>query len=727
MGYTPGQPRMTTDSLMELATARHRAGDLAEARRLYSQVLAAAPDDLTTLFRVGLIELQENRPAAALALIERAAAAQPAEPRYQMGLGRALQALGRAADAAAAYRRVLAVNPGDPDAPFALAAALQSSGDQDGAIAAYRAALATQPDEVNALNNLGVMLCARHEFAEAEVLLRRAVALDETHAAAAFNLANALHGQGRIREAIDQYRRTLMLRPDHAQALCNLGNAYKEIGELALAHDSYAAAIGVQPDSVVALNNMGCLLRTQGDVDGAERMLRRALALEPERAALHDNLGNVLKDAGELDSAIDSFREALRLDPAAAATHSNLAYALSFQSAEPGPILQECRRWSDRFAAGLCAAAARPDVDDAPDRRLRVGYVSPDFRDHCQSLFTLPVLSRHDHRAFEIYCYSDAARPDDYTRRIAACADVWRETCRLDDEALAARIRDDRIDILVDLTMHMAGGRPRVFARKPAPIQIAWLAYPGTTGIEAMDYRLSDPRLDPPGHDGHYSERTIRLPDSFWCYDPLADGPAVNALPALERGFVTFGCLNNPCKLRDATLSLWSGVMRTLPAARLLLMAPEGRSRERLAARLAAHGIAAARVSFVNFRPRAQYLRTYHDVDIGLDTFPYNGHTTSLDALWMGVPVVSRVGATCVGRGGLSQLVQVDLAHLAAAADATFVAAAVELAQDLPRLAALRRTLRGRLESSPLMDAPRFARHLETAYRRVFRDLCNGP
>lgn len=717
---------MTIDALLELATARHRAGDLAEARRLYAQVLAAAPDDTTTLFRVGLIELQENRPAAALTLIERAAAANPSEPRYQMGLGRALQALGHSADAAAAYRRVLAADPGDADAHFALATALQAGGDHDGAIAAYRRALAIQPDQPNALNNLGVMLCSRREFAEAEVLLHRAVALDGTHAAAAFNLANALHGQGLTREAIDQYRRTLALRPNYPQALCNLGNVYKEIGELALAHDCYAAAIQAEPNSVISLNNMGCLLRTQGDIDSAEEMLRRALAIDPERAALHDNLGNVLKDAGELDRAIGSFREALRLDPAAAATHSNLAYALSFQSAEPGPILEECRRWNERFAVGLRAAAPHIDIDRSPDRRLRIGYVSPDFRDHCQSLFTLPVFSRHDHTAFEIYCYSDVARPDDYTRRVAACADVWRETCPLDDEALAAQIRNDRIDILVDLTMHMAGGRPRVLARKPAPIQIAWLAYPGTTGIGAIDYRLSDPRLDPPDHDDHYSERTIRLPDSFWCYDPHADGPAVNALPALGRGFVTFGCLNNPCKLSDATLSLWSGVTRALPASRLLLMAPPGRSRERLGNRLAAHGIAADRVSFVNFRPRAHYLPTYHDIDVGLDTFPYNGHTTSLDALWMGVPVVSRIGATCVGRGGLSQLVQVDLGHLAAPTDAAFVAAAVELAQDLPRLAALRRTLRQRVESSPLMDAPRFAHHLEAIYRRVFRDLCEA-
>jgi protein O-GlcNAc transferase len=275
--------------------------------------------------------------------------------------------------------------------------------------------------------------------------------------------------------------------------------------------------------------------------------------------------------------------------------------------------------------------------------------------------------------------------------------------------------------------MHMAGGRPLLFARKPAPIQIAWLAYPGTTGIDAIDYRFSDPRLDPEGFDGHYSEHTLRLPDSYWCYDPLTHHPGVNDLPANERGYLTLGCLNNPCKLTDHTLRLWAGVMRALPEARLLLMAPPGRYRRSLSQRLAEHGVAAERVDFRPFQPRGEYLRSYHDIDLGLDTFPYNGHTTSLDSLWMGVPVVTRVGRTSVGRGGLSQLFQIDLLELAADSDEAFVAIAVALGRDLVRLAALRRELRTRLERSPLMDASRFARHVELAYRNVWRAHGNRP
>jgi protein O-GlcNAc transferase len=567
-------------------------------------------------------------------------------------------------------------------------------------------------------------------FSKAERTLNESLARAPDDADAAFNLGNALHGLGRQREAIDLYRQAVKLRPGYADALINLGNVHTELGEFASGMEAYDAALRARPDSVVALNNAACLMRTLGHIDDAETALRRALQLDPENAALHDTLGNVYKDAGDLGAAISSFRKSLELDPGSAATHSNLAYTLSFRVPEAGPVLEECLRWNERFAAGLprCAhdhSDGREQTDRGePNRRLKIGYVSPDFRDHCQSLFTIPLLSRHDHAAFEIFCYASIKRPDDHTRRIADYADVWRDVRALNDEALCRVIREDRIDILVDLTMHMAGGRPLLFARKPAPIQIAWLAYPGTTGMGAMDYRLSDPRLDPDGFDAHYSERTLRLPDSYWCYDPLTLSPGVNELPAIERGYLTLGCLNNPCKLTDHTLRLWGGVMRALPDARLLLMAPPGRHRRHLSQRLGAQGIAAERVDFRPFQPRGDYLRSYHDIDLGLDTFPYNGHTTSLDSLWMGVPVVTRVGRTSVGRGGLSQLFQIDLLDLAADSDEAFVGIAAALGQDVVRLAALRRELRTRLERSALMDASRFAQHVERAYRDAWRAHC---
>jgi protein O-GlcNAc transferase len=783
--------RMTTDHLMELATGRHRAGDLAEARRLYRQILADVPTHAPALFRCGLLELQEGHPEPALALIEQAASLDPDEPRYHVGLGQALQTLGHFADAAAAYRRALRAERGSADAHFGLGAALQAQGKYAEAIDAYEHAVRFQEDHFGALNNLGncqqrcgrfadaaaaytralalrpgeagamanlgtalqgvgrldeavellraaielephatphavnlgIALCRRRDFAAAQTVLAAALARDPASADAAFNLGNAVHALGHSREAADLYQRAAELRPGFADALVNLGNMHRETGDFAAAATAYEAALRAKPDSVIAMNNAACLLRTQGRFDEAEDLLQRALSVDPRHSALHDNLGSVLKDMGEIDAAIESFRRSLQLDPGNAATHSNLAYALSFQSSQAQPILEECLRWDRRFGGGP-PAAPHQRSDRSPLRRLRIGYVSPDFRDHCQSLFTIPLLSQHDHAAFEIFCYSSVERADAHTRRIAALADVWRDVRTLDDDALAAVIRNDRIDILVDLTMHMARGRPLTFARKPAPVQIAWLAYPGTTGMRAMDYRISDPRLDPVGIETHASERTIRLPDSFWCYDPLTSEPPVNALPALARGYLTLGCLNNPCKLTDHTLRLWGAVMQALGGSRLLLLAPPGRQRQRLSQRLAAHGIAAERVDLIPYRARAAYLRSYHDIDFGMDTLPYNGHTTSLDALWMGVPTITRVGQTCVGRGGLSQLFQLGLGELAAATDDAFIDAAVALAQDIPRLAELRQELRPRLERSPLMDAPRFARHMESVYRGVWSAHC---
>jgi predicted O-linked N-acetylglucosamine transferase (SPINDLY family) len=742
------------DGLLDQATARHRAGDLREARRLYQDFLLGAPHDPVALFRSGLLELQDGQPQAALALIDQAVAGAPHEARYHFGRGQALQALYQWEEAAASFRRMLKLEPASADALFALglclqqcrqpgeaadayrqalairpqdAAALanlgvaqQALGRLDEAVAALRAAAELQPDNPSHALNLGIALCRQRDFAAADEVLSQLGQRHPELPEAAFNRGIALHGLGNRRDAIEQYRRALALRPDYADALNNLGNVHKELGEFGLAAAAYEGALSVQPDSVPALNNAACLLRTLGRIEEAETMLRQALQQDSRHAVLYDSLGNVLKDAGDLDEAIECYRTSLALDPGSATTHSNLAYALSFQSFDPRPILDECRRWNQRFAA-----PQKPWMHHTPDpgrRRLRVGYVSPDFRDHCQSLFTVPLLSHHDHAAFEIICYASVERPDDLTRRLAGHADLWRDVRHLDDAALAQLIRADGVDILVDLTMHMANGRPLAFARKPAPLQVAWLAYPGTTGMDAMDYRFTDPRLDPPGCEQQYSERSMVLPDSFWCYDPLMDPPpTIGEPPALARGHVTFGCLNNPCKLSDAAVNLWSAVLGAVPDSRLLLMMPEGSYGGRLLGRFAAHGIDAGRIRSVPFRPRAEYLQSYHEIDIGLDTLPYNGHTTSLDSMWMGVPVVTRIGGTCVGRGGVSQLFQVGLMDLAADSDAAFTQAAAALAADLPRLRRLRQELRPRLSASPLMDGARFARNVEAAYVEMWR------
>jgi predicted O-linked N-acetylglucosamine transferase (SPINDLY family) len=539
--------------------------------------------------------------------------------------------------------------------------------------------------------------------------------------------AEALRQQqaGKLAEAEAGYRQILAVDDLQPEVYYNLGIVLRNRGQMQEAVDVYERALELRPRFPRAINNLGATLESMGRLDDAEDILRHALLLQPESADAWNNLGGVLKDLGRLDESIDCLERAVRLQPDNARIHSNLVFTLHYSPAQDAAaLLYAAQRWSEKHAAPLAAEIAPHRNDPSPGRRLRIGYLSGYFRDHCQALFTVPLFSHHDRERVEIFGYCDVAEPDHITARLRDCADIWRVTDKLDDAQVAELIRQDKIDVLVDLTLHMAHHRLLVFARKPAPVQVTWLGYPGTTGMNAIDYRLTDPQLDPPtARDELYAERSFRLPDSFWCYDPLTEPPAVNRLPAEQSKQITFGCLNNFCKITDGVLQLWAEVLRTLPNSKLLLLAPPGASRARVKAKL---GIATERVEFVAYQPRAEYLKLYHRIDVCLDTFPYNGHTTTLDALWMGVPVVSLSGTTAVSRAALSMMTALGLPDLVAENPAQFVQLAVELANDRARLTDLRANLRERLAQSPLMDASRFARNIEHAYRTLWQHWCAG-
>jgi predicted O-linked N-acetylglucosamine transferase (SPINDLY family) len=461
-------------------------------------------------------------------------------------------------------------------------------------------------------------------------------------------------------------------------------------------------------------------------VDEALACHRRALELKPDFAEAHSNLGVAFKDQGKLDEALACFRRALELKPDYAAAHSNLLYTQVFcPGYDPQTLYEEHRRWNRQHAEPLGKFIEPHPNDRSPQRRLRIGYLSPDFRRHPVGRFLLPLLESHDRENFEIFSYASVRIPDTMTDRCRAHTDVWRDVLGLPDEQVAHAIRQDRVDILVDLTMHMANNRLLVFARKPAPVQVTYLAYCGTTGLTTIDYRLSDPYLDPPGRDEpFYSEQTVHLPETYWCYRPPIETPPVNALPALEAGHVSFGSLNNFCKVTSAVLAAWGQLLQAVPGSRLLLHAFSGSHRDRARGFLAEQGIAENRVVFVDFLPTAEYLGVYRRIDVALDPFPYGGGTTTCDALWMGVPVVSLAGQTAVGRGGVSILSNLGLPELVAQDPEQYVRIAVELAHDLPRLSALRASLRERMQASPLMNAARFARNVEAAYRTMWQRWC---
>ena len=451
---------------------------------------------------------------------------------------------------------------------------------------------------------------------------------------------------------------------------------------------AYERAIELNPQLPEAFNNLGNAHRDQGRLDDAIAQYQKAIQLRTAYAEAHSNLGNALKDTGQLDEAMAAYHQAMALKPEDPSAHSNLIYTMHFHRGSTGAMIrQECRGWDHRQARPLRGLVQEHDNDRSPDRPLRVGYISPDFRDHVVGRNMLPLLAAHDRRQFQIACYGLLRRHDAITVQFQALADIWRDVAADSDEQIAQIIREDKIDILVDLTLHMEGNRLLVLARKPSPVQVTFGGYPGTTGLETIDYRLTDPHLDPPGmHDEFYSEQSIRLPDCFWCYDPQQSDVAVNALPALSGGGITFGCLNNFCKVNESVLAAWSAILRDRPDSRMIILAGAGKHRQRT---IEALGVEPDRVEFVEHCPRNEYLKLHHRIDIVLDTFPYNGHTTSCDALWMGVPVVSLVGQTAVGRGGLSILSNINLAGLAATTPQHYIRIATELGADMSRLSAL--------------------------------------
>lgn len=636
---------------------------------------------------------------------------------------------GRLQEAEDLYRRILAAQSGHGGAVHYLGVLALQTGHPDDAIALIRQAIALWPDYPEARSNLGKALHDMGRFEEAIAASREAVSLQPNFPEALINLGNALRYAGNSTEAIAAYRQAIALRPDDPEVYINLGNALQDTREFDEATAAYRRALALRPDYAEAHSNLGSALQHTGCLDEAIAAFRQALALRPNYPEVHSNLGNALQDQGSLDEAIAEHRRALALRPDFPEAHSNLVYSLEFHPGYDAPAIHaEARRWDEQHARPLKHLIQSHCNSRDPARKLRIGYVSPDFRQHATAVGgSISLLANHDHRMFAVYCYSGVVHPDSVTDRIRGHADVWRNTVGLSDQQLADLVREDQIDILVDLTMHMAGSRLPVFARKPAPIQVTWQAYPSTTGVSMIDYRLTDPFLDPPGqHDAFYTEESVRLPDSFWCYDPLVEVLPVNDLPAMKNGHLTLGCLNTFSKNSADVLALWARVMQAVPGSRLLLLAPFGHARERVANKLREHGIAGERIEFTGRLPRMDYLNLLNSIDLGLNPFPYNGHVTSLDAFWMGVPTVTLVGERAAGRAGWSQLCNLGLEELAARTPEQYVEIVAGLAGDLDRLAELRRTLRERMQASPLMDAPRFARNVEAAYRAMWRRWCDS-
>jgi predicted O-linked N-acetylglucosamine transferase (SPINDLY family) len=684
--------QLTIQQAFELALRHHQAGQLQQAEYIYRQVLAQQPGHVDALHLLGVVSHQNGRNDIAVDLIRQAIAAAPDFPEAYSNLGVALKALGRLDDAIAAHRQALALKPFYIEAHYNLGVALKDKGQLNDAIASFRQAIDLKSDYHEAYNDLG----------------------------------SALYAIGQFDEAIAAYRMAVALNPKYSEALNNLGVVYSDKGQVDAAIASFRHAIAISPGFAEAYSNLGTALQSKGQIDDVIAAFRQAITLKPDHPEAYNNLGNALHSTGQLDAAVAAFRQALTLKPDYPEAHSNLVFTLHFHPAyDVQTVAEEHRRWNLRHAAALKRLTQPHGNDRSPERRLRIGYVSADLREHPVGRFLLPLLAHHDQAQVEIYVYAQVLVPDALTPRLRAHAAVWRSLVGLSDEKAADLIRQDQIDILVDLAGHTAHNRLLVFARKPAPVQVTCLGYPNSTGLSAMDYRLTDAYADPPGHtESQHTERLIRLAPCAWCYQPgaapaLAEGPA---------GPITFGCFNNLAKVTEPMLKVWGRILRAVPQSRLLLKAfglGSASTRERVLGLFGQEGIAPERLEMRGYEPGYDgHLALYGRMDIALDTFPYHGTSTTCEALWMGVPVVSLAGSSHVSRVGVSLLSNSGLAELVAGTEDDYVRIAVDLAGDRPRLSHLRATLRQRMAHSPLMDAPRYARNVEAAYRDMWRQWC---
>lgn len=711
-----------------LGGALKLAGQLEAAQDSYRRALEIDPGFAVVHFGMAGISQTLGKHEDAVASYRRAIACKPDYADAYNNLGNALREMGRFEEAAEIYRRALALKPDAAGTHNNLGNALIVLDRPEEAAKCYRQALALKPDYEEAHLNLGLALKQLGHMQVAVASFRRVLEINPGHVEAHISLGSALQEQGGTLEAISYYRQALALQPEHSGALLNLGNALQDQGKSVEAEACYRRALEIEPDYANAHLNLGIVLTAVGRLEEALATYRRALEIDPGFAKAYLNLGSVLKDTGQPDAAITHIRRALEIQPDYVDAQGSLLFIHNYMADQPVErLLAEARHLGK-----MVAQKARPFVTwsnvDTPKRSLRVGLVSGDFRIHPVGYFIESVLAAMASRAdtgLEVIAYYNHFVNDTLTERIKACCQGWHSTVRLSDESLAAKIHGDGIDILIDLSGCTAHGRLPVFAWKPAPVQASWLGYFATTGVAEVDYLIADPWVVPEAEEAHFVEKIWRLPETYLCFTEPDVGVRVAPPPALANGYITFGCFNNLAKMNDAVVALWARVLGAVPGSRLFLKTKQlgdASVRQSTIDRFAAHGIDAGRLILEGFAPRAELLASYHRVDIALDPFPYPGGTTSVEALWMGVPVITRRGDRFLSHVGETIAHNAGMSGWIAADEDDYVAKAAHFASDPEQLAGLRVGLRQQVLSSPLFDAPRFARHFEEAMQGMWNN-----
>jgi protein O-GlcNAc transferase len=700
-----------------------------EAKVCLEKALALKPDYAEARYNLGNVFRLEGKLEEALACYKTAISLNPNDAEVHNNEGVVHETRGDRNAAIVCYRRALSINPGLADAHYNLGRLLLAEGISAEALACFEKAISIKPDFAEAHNAAGIAYNERRQWNEAIASYRRALSIDAGFFDVHYNLGLLLLAQGNSTEAFACIQNAILLNPGFARAHGTLGDLLREKGELNEAIASYQRALSLDPGFADAHNCLGVTFQRQENLSEAIASFRKAVSIKSDFAAAHSNLGMTLAQIGQHDKAVAALRQAVSISPDFAVGHSNLLFCLSHDPhATPDEVFAEHRAFGDRFEAPFRGQWTRHHNRLDPGRALRVGFVSADLRAHAVANFIQPLWAALDPKQVQIWVYFNHFLEDEITLQFKRLAHQWRKVPGMSDEELAGQIREDEIDILIDLSGHTGDNRLLTFARKPAPIQVScWIGNPNTTGLQAMDYFLADRFSAPPGlMDALFTEKIVRLPSGA-LFQPVAQAPEVNDLPALQTGELTFGSFNRSDKVGQEVVALWSRVLNALPGSRMLLGGLSDAYRKaNLEEQFARNGVATGRVSF---RPRvgmAEYLASHHQVDLILDTFPFGGGATSCHAAWMGVPALTLAGETMSSRVGAMINSNLGLPEFITETEDMFVAHAAGWSQRLPELATLRADLRAQMLASPLCQTQAAARWLEAALRTMWQRWCEG-
>ena len=700
-------------------------GRLDEAEASYRQAISIRPDAAEAHNNLGITLKELGKLDEAEASYQLAITLKPDYAEAHSNLGNALKALGRLSEAEESCRRAITIKPHYAKAHSNLGNTLRALGRLDEAEVSCRRAMALEPDSTEVQNSLGVTLKELGRLDEAEASYRQAIFLKPDYAEAHSNLGNTLKELGRLDEAETSYKQAIALKPDYAEAHNNLGNTLQEVGRFDEARARYEKAIALEPCYAEAFSNLGNTLKELGRLDEAEVRYKQAIALKPDFAEAHNNLSVTLLESGRFDEAEVSCRQAIKLNPDFVKAHSNLLFLIGSMQ------FDVCHYKATSKCYAQCvhkAVTSRfkdfPCVKNAD--RLRVGFVSGDFKSHPVGFFLEGLLTQLQSSSMDLFAYPTINTDDEVTGRLRACFHEWNPLVGLSDMDAARKIHSDGVHILIDLSGHTAKNRLPVFARKPAPVQVTWLGYFASTGLPEMDFILGDPYVTPHAEAAHFTEKIWQLPESYLCFSPPEFDSKVAPLPAYSNGFITFGCFNSLSRMTDEVVATRAAILHAVPESKLYLKDKQldhKLGRDRVFSRFAAVDVAAERLILEGRSSREEYLECYSRVDIALSPFPYGGGTTSAEGLWMGVPVITNKGSHFLSRLGESIAHNSGLADWIASDKEEYVAKAVAHASNVDALSELRAGMRDRILDTPLFNVPRFAAHFEQAIKAMWNRI----